>query len=110
MNIALDYDGTFTSDPDLWLPFVQRALQRGHKVTVVTMRFESEGIDIDQRLFKLGVDVIYTDRKAKRPVVQALGCEMHIWIDDHPEAVILDASRIWGPVAPEGSPVIAHYD
>lgn len=42
MNIALDYDGTYTADPDMWLRFVEEAQAAGHKVFIVTMRYESE--------------------------------------------------------------------
>lgn len=39
MNIALDYDGTITPDPELWKFFIARALDLGHKIDIVTMRF-----------------------------------------------------------------------
>ena len=44
MKIALDYDDTYTQDPELWLRFVKDALERNHDVRVVTMRFPFEGI------------------------------------------------------------------
>ena len=41
-TIGLDYDGTYTVDPDLWLRFVRQAKDRGHEVICVTMRYPEE--------------------------------------------------------------------
>lgn len=108
MNIALDYDGTFTNDPSMWLRFVADAQRQGHSVYVVTMRYPSEcdgtrGAILDPRLKSLSVPVVCTSRMAKRPVCEALGIRIHIWIDDNPEAVHWDASMIWETPSPEGN-------
>lgn len=117
MNIALDYDGTYTSDPSLWLRFVLDAQASGHTVHVVTMRYPSEVVGgkspMDPRLNALGCRIIPTGRKAKRKHCAELGVEIHIWIDDFPQAVDMDAAQIWpdnGAVAPEGSPVEVKYE
>jgi len=81
-NIALDYDGTFTEDPDLWNIFVIHARTRGHAVYVVTMRFPNE--DIDQDLADQVDAVIYTSRNFKQEYVKKIGLEIDIWIDDNP--------------------------
>jgi hypothetical protein len=80
MIIALDYDGTFTADPELWQHFIRDATERGHKVVCVTMRYPDEPIgDMD------GVsEIIYTSREAKGPFMAALGRLMDVWIDDKP--------------------------
>ena len=36
--ISLDYDHTFTADPDLWVSFIKAAELRGHRVIMVTWR------------------------------------------------------------------------
>jgi hypothetical protein len=110
MNIALDYDGTFTSDRSLWLRFIGHAQNSGHTVYVVTMRFPSECEELDfQILRRAGCLVEPTSRKAKRPHCEREGIDIHIWIDDYPQAVDLDASEIWPTQAPEGQPVDIHY-
>lgn len=38
ITFGLDYDDTFTADPDLWRQFVSDALRRGHAVVCVTGR------------------------------------------------------------------------
>lgn len=80
MNIALDYDGTYTRDPELWDTFVSGAGARGHDVFMVTMRYPHEEIKGPCR-------VIYTSRQAKLPFVSELGIVVHIWIDDKPHFI-----------------------
>lgn len=82
--ISLDYDGTFTIDPDMWLAWVIMAKARGHIVYCITMRFPQEGSDIDQRLKDL-VEVIYTSRAAKKAYVEQYhNISPDIWVDDNP--------------------------
>ncbi len=88
MNIALDYDGTYTADPALWDAFILSARKRMHQVHVVTMRADSEPV-------RLGVDVDrvhYTDRKAKLPFMESLGIAVQIWIDDMPDFILGSAA------------------
>lgn len=113
MNIALDYDGTYTNEPNMWLRFVLDAQSHGHNVYIVTMRYPSETnpLQFDERLRALGCRVIATSRKAKRPACQEAGVKIHIWVDDNPEAVYKDASQIWpDSTAAEGSPVDPQHD
>ena len=113
MNFGLDYDGTITSDPELWKTWAFKAKARGHKVYVVTMRYPSELVaptPIDTVWFAIADKVIATSRLAKRPFMRNEGIDIHVWIDDHPEAVVLDAKDIWPDPAPEGQPVIPDYE
>ena len=92
MKIALDYDDTYTQDPELWLRFVKDALERNHDVRVVTMRFPFEGIGMDPRLLEL-VPVIFTERCAKKRVCFLQGFVVDVWIDDRPDFVLGDAAK-----------------
>lgn len=87
MNIALDYDDTYTKDPELWLAFVRNARHRGHKVYVVTWRSEDQAKDIDERLQELA-PVYATQLRAKRAFMESKQIYIEIWIDDNPEAII----------------------
>lgn len=80
MLIALDYDGTYTEDPDLWNEFISKAKERGHDVKILTMRYPHEQIDI------IGIDVIYTSRKAKYNFIPA-----NIYIDNEPGRLFQDS-------------------
>jgi hypothetical protein len=114
MNIALDYDGTFTAAPEQWLEFIKMMQRAGHGVCIVTMRYPSEcdGTkgSVDSRLKELFVPFICTSRTAKQPFCESLGIMIHIWIDDHPEAVHNDATTIWNQPSPEGSVIIPVHD
>lgn len=95
MIIAIDYDGTYTKDPDLWLAFIEKAQARGHKVILVTMRENAEAgpgwSPIDERLLFIVDEDYYTDLEAKKPYLDRLGIKPDIWIDDSPEWVIFNA-------------------
>jgi hypothetical protein len=79
MQIALDYDGTYTADKELWDAFIELAQKRGHDVVCVTMRHPTEPI-------AMPVPVIYTSRKAKHSFAPSA-----IWIDDKPGWIFHDA-------------------
>jgi len=83
-NIALDYDKTYTADPDLWDAFIALARSRGHAVNIVTMRYPSEEIAAPM------VEVIYTSRKAKIDYLEAIGRPHDIYIDDSPYWLLND--------------------
>jgi len=88
MLIALDYDDTYTTDPTLWDAFVAQAQARGHEVHIVTMRAPTEVVRVGATVNRIH----YTDRKAKRPYMYALGLHVQIWIDDRPDFVVADAA------------------
>jgi hypothetical protein len=88
MIIALDYDGTYTADPDLWDSFIHASHSRGHQVHVVTMRHESEPV----RMGAQPARIHYTDRRAKRPFMQSKGLSVQIWIDDMPDFILGSAA------------------
>jgi len=90
MLIALDYDNTVTTDPELWKNFVVMALRRGHRVAIVTMRFPIESDDIDPWI-KATLPILFTCRKAKKPWLEKQGIMPDIWIDDTPEWILTDS-------------------
>lgn len=111
INISLDYDGTVTSDYDGFTAMAEMFRKRGHKVYIVTFRYESE-CRVDPYFMKLASKVdgyIATGRQAKRAFCQEKGLNIHVWIDDNPEAVILPAVSIWGSSSPEGHVVIEQH-
>lgn len=90
--IALDYDGTYTADPKFWLEFIKFATARGHEVIVATMRNDDELDDMCDELFEVVNRVIPTNRNAKRTFLKSFGIEPHIWIDDQPHFIVVDAA------------------
>ena len=77
MRIALDYDGTYTADPDLWNRFIADAQDRGHDVFCLTMRRPDEAIEMP-------VPVIYSSREAKVPFAMRTALKVDVWIEDKP--------------------------
>lgn len=92
MNIGLDFDKTYTLDPELWNAFIVAARARGHQVICVTMRYHQEGDDVRMMLGDLVDDIIFTKRKAKSPYVDNRGLQIDVWIDDSPHWILLDAA------------------
>lgn len=86
IRFSLDYDDTYTKDPDMWLEFIKLLRNKGHDVLVVTMRSEREN-DIDPRLLE-AVRVIFTDGHQKLPYLQNCGIDIDIWIDDRPDYIV----------------------
>lgn len=83
MNIALDYDLTYTEDRELWNMFIELAQSKGHIVTFVTYRDSRWGNeDILSDASKLGIEVVFTNGKQKEGVFRA-----DIWIDDDPVTI-----------------------
>lgn len=86
MNIALDYDDTYTADPELWNNFVADAQKRGHRVFIVTARYPESVIDDVPGIPRSRH--IYTSMMAKRfYCLHKYGLQFSIWIDDKPEYV-----------------------
>jgi hypothetical protein len=94
IDYALDFDDTFTRNPALWVEFIRGAARHGQTVAIVTMRGEDELGDVRRQLSDAGppVRIFATDRKAKRPFMQALGHRVAVWIDDRPEFIIQHAA------------------
>lgn len=85
MIIALDYDKTYTADPELWNEFVKSAVNKGHKVICLTMRYPAEKIE------NWYVPIYYTERKAKLIWAKQNNIRVDIWIDDRPAWLFDDA-------------------
>jgi hypothetical protein len=92
LNVALDYDNTYTLDPAAWRAVIRVLKDQGHKVYVVTMRHEKhEGDEVKERLSSKVDGIFFTSRKAKKPFMYAQGIHISVWIDDIPFFVDNDA-------------------
>lgn len=87
MNIALDFDDTYTRDPAMWDDFIAMAKDRGHDIRIVTFRKRTM---TDPALDWLGstIPVIYTEYTQKRSFTNKMGWGVHVWIDDSPEFIV----------------------
>lgn len=81
--IALDYDDTFTADPEMWLDFMIYAENHGHTIIIVTWRSDKTPVEnIPNR-----IKICYTNHQQKRQWCKIRGIEPTIWIDDKPEGI-----------------------
>lgn len=94
MQISLDYDDTYTLDPDMWDNFIAIALNSGHDIRIVTARSPVHDI-IPQEFI---IPIIYCDGVAKRFVCHHYhDFDPDVWVDDKPENIENNstASRDW---------------
>lgn len=103
MKIALDYDGTFTADPEFWLKFIALAHEHNHEVLVATMRTPEEKDTLDDRLVALVPQIVPTSRRAKLPYLAAFGIKPDVWIEDQPQFLFTNGAA---PDAMPPDPVI----
>ncbi len=94
MKIALDYDNTYTLDPDGWNIFIETMISRGHEIYIVTHRH----YELDKIPHDIKIHIIYTNGVAKKLYTWAFhGVEIDVWIDDKPETVFENskATKEW---------------
>ena len=91
MLIALDYDETYTEDPEFWDLVIGLAVTHGHSVICATMRHRHEGEDVIENLGKKVEKIIFTGRKAKLQSVHEAGYYPSVWIDDSPHWIHQDS-------------------
>ena len=90
MIICIDYDETFTKDPQLFSSFISLAVMAGHHVLCCTMRYKEEAMEMPETIGKL-CPIYYTGRQAKLPWLSAAGIYPDIWIDDSPAWILNNA-------------------
>ena len=86
MKIALDFDSTYTLDPDSWNKFIETFKNAGHQIYCVTMRYDNddERRDVVNSLHGKVDNIIFTGRKSKLEYVASRGIKIDVWIDDNP--------------------------
>ncbi|KKM71261.1 hypothetical protein LCGC14_1432440 [marine sediment metagenome] len=102
LTIAIDFDDTFSADPDLWREFVGVATGRryGHKCILVTNRPEAMGNDVRAEVGDL-MPIVFAGRLSKKEAAARAGYSVDIWIDDNPEYVDVQGIRYVGNDRPD---------
>jgi hypothetical protein len=91
LTLALDYDLTFTADPECFKSIIRCFQSVGHEVFIVTLRGPQdigEGDFFEELNEKYGVETIFCDGEAKEKVVHSRNIGIDIWIDDNPRGII----------------------
>ena len=98
MNIGLDFDDTYTSDPEAWNEFIYNFTSRGHTIYCTTFRFPEQSQQVYDSIGKvIGNDNCYfTAYTAKRQYMQSKGIMIDVWIDDQP--ILIDAGTNEGVI------------
>jgi hypothetical protein len=90
VRIALDYDKTWTLDPETWRWVVGAFQRAGHEVRIVTIRDERHDRTAPLTALEQHLPVIYTRGVAKRFFMMHFVPDfpVDIWIDDKPETIL----------------------
>jgi hypothetical protein len=87
MTFGIDYDGTWSEDPELFRAFSKMASERGHKVLIVTMRCGAVGDALDYESHHAHATVFCGEKGLKAEVCKNVGHRVDVWIDDMPEMI-----------------------
>lgn len=95
MLIAVDFDDTFTADPEFWRQVVALGKARGHSFVCVTGRSDRPmlsdptrhwGDEVREAIGDL-MPVVFAGSGWKRDAAAKAGYGVDVWVDDHPEWV-----------------------
>lgn len=89
MTISIDFDKTWTADPELWRQFLELARSRGHTVVMVTAR-EDMAPDMERSVPK-DLPIVFTNGEMKEFSALRQGWKVDVWIDDCPGMIQKDA-------------------
>lgn len=92
MVISLDYDDTYTRDPQMWNDLIGIMQRAGHTVYCVTMRAPAEGRAVKESLESRVDGIFFTARQAKRDFMNTRGIQIDVWVDDNPAFILMDAA------------------
>ena len=85
LTFAIDYDGTWSADPEAFIAFSSILRQRGHRVIIVTARVAGRGIGEVWKYCEAHVDrILSSGADYKRDYAESQGEKVDIWIDDMP--------------------------
>jgi len=90
MNIAIDFDDTYTRDPQMWDKFIGLAQLSGHTVYCVTARshnYDPEVLDSIGKVVGVG-NCYFTAMQGKRAYMYANNININVWIDDTPDMIV----------------------
>jgi hypothetical protein len=97
MNIAIDFDDTWTADPVLFQDIACKARLRGHTVYIVTMRGANQLDEVRQHCAAYVHHIVGTDRQPKRRFCESIGIKIHVWMDDTPDFILQGSLPILDP-------------
>ena len=92
--VALDYDDTFTDNPEAWAAVVAQLIKQEYTVIGVTLRNKYMPV-CDHYMGVCGM-VVYCAGHAKKEVLARMGYHDVIWIDDNPKYIVRSYADVNG--------------
>lgn len=86
-NFAIDFDETYTLNPQMWVEVMKLFHKAGINVYIVTYRYDNtvEEMDLEHlKHYDFVKGIVFTGRKGKDAVCKSLGIHIDVWIDDNP--------------------------
>lgn len=93
--IGLDYDDTFSADPQAWAKAMRVLKAAGYRVIGVTARNRDQAITM-REFHDVVESIIYCGGHAKREVTANMDIPIAIWIDDKPEYITSTYEAVHG--------------
>lgn len=96
MHVAIDYDDTYTRDPEAWNQVILILIAAGHTVWCVSLRNERVMKEVRDTVGQyVGEDACFgTNNVSKRSYMYVQeGIYIDVWIDDSPEFIANNALR-----------------
>lgn len=92
LNIALDFDGTFTARPLIFSNLVKAFQENGDMVYCVTSRKgcieNRQAINKEFELYGIEVPIIFCNFAPKVDDIERQGIKIDIWLDDAPYGLV----------------------
>lgn len=89
MLLGLDYDNTYTVDPEGWNAVIDLLRARGHSWVCVTGRHAPPSpmaADVVESLHSK-MPIVFAGMKFKREAAKEAGFDVEVWIDDCPAMI-----------------------
>lgn len=93
MLIAIDYDKTWTADPELFESFVRDLKKAGHQCICITSRDEDTPDNKLANSIGKYMKIVYAAGQSKRRAAEKARYTVNIWIDDTPESITRQAGN-----------------
>ncbi len=86
MIISIDYDSTYSADPETFNQMIDLFQKAGHSVICVTSRSPDQGGPVLNSIGKL-IPVIFANGEFKKAAARKRGYDVNVWVDDMPMTI-----------------------
>lgn len=96
MIVSLDFDDTFTADPETWTKVVNALTQAGHEVICISGRANNDEnkIDLRSNLPKQITRIYLCGDLSKKHYSEINSLQVDVWIDDSPSRIVQAKQRV----------------